>query len=536
MELINYTKWRNNTLIARMETDKRYLILKMGHHLISTAGLGWYVLYTLHGIRFAIENGYIPVVDWQNCKLPQYDSENVGKENVWEYFFEQPCDVNVKTAYKSNNFNVLDNIENFDYQNWLNVEKFTYFYDVDIMEWRKYFQKYVRIKDEVKAYFAQYDRKYGLDDKSSMIGILARGTDYAGLRPIGHLKPIPINDIFEQIDRQQERKKIFLATEDKSILEKFEERYPEVYSMNIQRYEHSGNNVLNNIYRNEDGYKRDINYLHSLHLISKCPIGIYAACGGSIVASLMRKDEGTYYRYLCYGHNRAKGVIVGSYLEREQRDIIMMGNKPIMFYTLNMMKLLFVEEVDIILTEEMRKKYEKLLGSGKDFGMKINYSISDDYNIIEYFVANIRSMEMSKLILIYTDYFVHGKEVVKEMVEKLNSFDGAYVWGIKNFFSDDIGRYIFDYELKDIVQRIVRIKKKPVLTDVLNEYIGRKKIFFLEYKRGVIYSKIRDIVTLEKISQIIQLLEDVQGDKIGDFESFSKLKLKSRCMSDDMEK
>ena len=81
-----YTKWRNATLDAKLETDKKYMILKMGSYLTATAGLGWYILYTLNGIRFAIENKYIPVVDWKNCKLPLYDASKAGKENVWEYF------------------------------------------------------------------------------------------------------------------------------------------------------------------------------------------------------------------------------------------------------------------------------------------------------------------------------------------------------------------------------------------------------------------------------------------------------------------
>ena len=118
----HYTKWRNHTLNAQMHTDKKYLILKMGSYLIATAGLGWYVLYTLHGIRFAVENGYIPVVDWQNCKLPQYDAAKVGKENVWEYFFEQPLGVTVEQAYESGDFFVIDDVRKFDYEKWLDVE------------------------------------------------------------------------------------------------------------------------------------------------------------------------------------------------------------------------------------------------------------------------------------------------------------------------------------------------------------------------------------------------------------------------------
>ena len=45
-------------------------------------------------------------------------------------------------------------------------------------------------------------------------------------------------------------------------------------------------------------------------------------------------------------------------------------------------------------------------------------------------------------------------------------------------------------------------------------------MFFVEYKRGTVYSKIKDIDTLKKTSQLISLMEELQGNRIGDFECF----------------
>ena len=79
-----------------------------------------------------------------------------------------------------------------------------------------------------------------------------------------------------------------------------------------------------------------------------------------------------------------------------------------------------------------------------------------------------------------------------------------------------LGRYVFDFELNDIIQKI----NGTELKDILNEYIRRRKLFFLECKRGIVYSKIEDEGTLKKVDQMIQLMEEVQRDKIGDFASF----------------
>lgn len=540
-----YTKWRNCTLNARMHTDKTYLILKMGSYLIATAGLGWYVLYTLHGIRFAIENGYIPVVDWQNCKLPQYDVSKVGKENVWEYFFEQPLGVGVEQAYESGDFFVIDDVRRFDYEKWLNVEYLHDFYDRETMVWRGYFQKYIRIKKNLKEFFDQCAIRQKMEP-SSFIGVLARGTDYAKLNPVGHLKSISLEEIFSCIDSQKKRKDIFLATEDKNILKIFEDRYPgRVHTVETKRYETSGYHTLNIIYSKEDGFERDRNYLYSLYIISNCKVGIYSACGGGIIASLMRTKMGDDYQYLCHGHNRPKAVLIGSFVEKQKKEMILLGGKPLMFYALNTLKLLSVEEADIMISEDLEWEYRNILGDGKDFDMKIRYIVSDNYNPIEYMSSE--TMEISRMILLYTDYIVHGKDVIKELSEKINTFDGAWIWGAKTYFSGNMGyaevdrisgiprkigrsyykgnyslagRYVFDHNVKEILNKITEEKGHASLLDVLNEYITRKQLFFSEYGRGIICSKIEDEISLNRTDQMIRVIEKIQGQKIGDFEGF----------------
>lgn len=530
-----------------METDKKFMVLKMGSSLISTGGLGWYILYTLCGIRFAVENNFIPVVDWMNCKIPQYDASKVGKENVWEYYFEQPFNIGIEEAYKSNDFFVIDDVLELASINTLDIERFTHFFDKNTVMWRKYFQRYIRIKTKVKEYFDKCRNEHNMSDDVNVIGILARGTDYKDLRPVGHFSPISVDKIFDNLDEVLDKtvqKEIFLATEDRGILRKFEERYTgKVHSVDARRYENIGQDTLNIIYKNENGYDRDIKYLYSLYVISRCSIGIYSACGGGAIASLMRKEPGMGYKFLCEGYNRAKGIIVGSYVEKKLGRMVSMGNKPIMFYALNTLKLIHVKEVDVIISEEMKSVYQKILGCGTEFGMIINYMISDTYNIVEYMKSNPGFMTASKLVLLYTDYFVHGKGFAKELLRKTNTFDGAYVWGVKDCYSDDtesirinkenripemafalyeqgnyslMGKYVFDCDLKEIV------KKDDVvdLADILNEYIKIKKLFFLEYERGTIYSKIEDKNILDRVSQIIKLLEELQEKKIGDFMSF----------------
>lgn len=552
IRLGDYTDIRNNTLNAKMYSDKKYMILKMGGFLIATAGLGWYVLYVLRGIRYAIENGFIPIVDWQNCRLPQYEVDKVGKENIWEKFFEQPFQVGVMEAYASDDYFVVDDVRSLPFKDILNIESFVDFYNEEGTVWRNYFQKYVRIKKEVKEYFEENRKQLNLIEEK-VIGVLVRGTDYRDLRPVGHCSPIMESEIFQYIDQILERvdkSKIFLATEDKYILENFEKKYPEmVCTVKTKRYEGRENETLNMIYKNENGYERDLKYLFALYNLSKCSTCICSPCGGAVLVSLMRENEGNNYKFLYQGINKAKGVIVGSYLEKQEEVIISMGNKPIMFYALNLIKLLKVEEVDIIISKALKQEYEKRIGHGEHFGLKINYIISENYDIMAYMTLHTENIKNSKLILLYADEFVHGKDVVKDLISRLNTFDGAYVWGLRTKFSENtesirinertkiperafpfykeenyelMGRYIFDQDLADIIRQLSLEREEIVLIDILNEYIKRRKLFFTEYKRGTISLKINNAYVLKKTDQMISLMEELQKKKIGDFMSFNK--------------
>ncbi len=547
-----YTKWRNATLDAKLETDKKYMILKMGSYLTATAGLGWYILYTLNGIRFAIENKYIPVVDWKNCKLPLYDASKAGKENVWEYFFEQPCHVGLETAYESGDFFVVDDVRKIGFKYSLNYEDMVDFQNERMEAWRNIFQRYVRLKKEWKEYFDDHIASQKLEIKE-LIGVLVRGTDYRELKPVSHPCAVSAEEVFSEIDSLINRKnsgKIFLATEDQSVFDAFKEKYPgKVYFADAKRYDHLGSNTLNAVNRGENGYERDLKYLYSLYVVSRASACIYSACGGGALASLMREGTGDSYTFLYHGCNRPKGIVVGSFLEKVQEKMLFLGNKPILFYALNTLELLKIEKVDVILSEKLKEEYQDIIGSGENFGIQINYVISDNYDVVEYMLHNPDFMPTSKLVLLYADYFSHGAGLVAELYNKAEAFDGAYIWGTKKleikmnesilldtesrmpqkafpFYEPKsyslMGKFVFDHDLAEIVRQIADKKERVTLTDVLNEYINRRKLFFLEYSRGVIASKIEDMETLEKTDQMICLIEEIQRQKIGDFESFRK--------------
>lgn len=61
-----------------------------------------FIVFAGH-IRYALTKGWLPVVDMQNYPNAYLAPEKFGKENAWEYYFEQPLRIGLEQAYNGEN-------------------------------------------------------------------------------------------------------------------------------------------------------------------------------------------------------------------------------------------------------------------------------------------------------------------------------------------------------------------------------------------------------------------------------------------------
>ncbi len=78
----------------------RYLILKKA---CDNAGYGIFAYYInfISEIEYALAYNMIPVVDMRSFKSSLHRDGEVGKVNVWETYFEQPCNICLDEALNS---------------------------------------------------------------------------------------------------------------------------------------------------------------------------------------------------------------------------------------------------------------------------------------------------------------------------------------------------------------------------------------------------------------------------------------------------
>lgn len=255
----------------------------------------------LQRIDDAIKKGYIPIVDMQNDFNIYLEEEKIGKENSWEYYFEQPAGYSLKDITHSRNVIIGSG----------SVPKGFPFLEVDFLcgktvdghnlqYWREIARKYMKLNDTAqKKIDEEYSRLFHDCDK--VLGVLCRGTDYTGGKPKHHAVQPTIEQVLEKVDEiftERNCTKIFLATEDETVYRVFEDKYNDRLIVNRRKYaKYQGVSIGKTIYENGNGgYEGGMEYLTTIVLLSKCHCLCAGRASGTAGACLM--SEGYEYTYI----------------------------------------------------------------------------------------------------------------------------------------------------------------------------------------------------------------------------------------------
>lgn len=514
--------YHNNTIYSKAVTDKTYLIVTIPKSDLPRAGLGWFILLMLSGIRAAIENGYIPVIDWQSYPLPFYKPESVGKVNIWELYFEQPCNICLEQAYQSGSYYIVDSI-----QTLLGYKHVAYL-DLQNLEqgegriWLQYFQQYIRLKKTVKN---DYDEQFGVlfEKMHPVVGVLYRGTDYKMLKPPGH-GAIPKIDIVidevQKIIKEKNAETVFLVTEDKDVLHCFKMKFAEKLKyIESERYTQTKKTILN--LRDDleaDKYNTDYNYLMALYFLSLTESVVYTPCSGSIVSALWGRDR-DYYNFLYKGNYYPLGIIIGSDYEEDKERLVNIFDKPLIYYSLNMMIYLGIRSVLIACSIKMKPRYQLLLGDGEAWGMNISYverTVHEDIGITLH--KNINRILKKRLCIMSENQIFFGGNFTQKVAQACQAFDGSYAFCCIQDESQQKKLeelYFFDLSIDEIIRKAYLNVNKVNLRDIQTEYEKEKLFIVEEFNRGTVRINVNSDSDINDATELIRIIQKHGGWQVG---------------------
>lgn len=292
------TDWSEHYIKRGDPTKPTYYIIRRQPE---TNGLfARYNVFAGH-IAYALSNGWLPVVDMQNYPNIYLPPEKLGKENSWEYYFEQPLRIGLEQAYGGENVVLGDDTKNID-PSPMPVMRFYENKNHLLDIWRELVKTgLLKVKPERMAEILSVRQKlFAPNDR--VLGVLLRGTDYLSEKPFNHPIPPPIEfAVGTVLAKLQEWhcNKIFLATEDKDIVQTFKNFFGDTcltYDREYVNYVPGKRLGCYSIDRPNDHFLQGKDYLTQIVLASMCNCFVAARCQGSVGVMMMAdKFEHTYF-------------------------------------------------------------------------------------------------------------------------------------------------------------------------------------------------------------------------------------------------
>lgn len=295
-------KWREHRVSYGEENpDKTFYVVRRAP---SKVGLFSYVATCMGYIKYAVDQGYIPVIDMQNCENTYLESGQIGKCNAWEFYFEQPCGYTLADIAHSKNIILGNGLLPKEYPGIPMVRD-----ESNYAMWREYSRKYLKINQTMREIINQTYSE--LLQQERTVGVLCRGTDYTNSRPPQHPIQPELGDVIaktEEFLNHHHCEYVYLATEDENVYRHFQEAFGNQLKVTAaKRYADVGSENINDIAfeRENDYYLKGVEYLVNIGVLAKCDC-LVAGCVGGLYGTLLLTEgyEEAYLYWLgCYPGN-----------------------------------------------------------------------------------------------------------------------------------------------------------------------------------------------------------------------------------------
>lgn len=225
-------------------------------------------------------------------------------------------------------------------------------------------------------------------------------------------------------------------------------------------------------------------------------------------------------------------------------------DKPMIYYPLSLLMLAGIQEILIISTPHDLPNFERLLGTGKQLGLKFTYAVQEIPNgLAQAFVIGEEFIGDDKVALVLGDNIFYGSKLPKALRECVDP-DGGVVfayhvndperYGVvdfdkqKNVISIEEkpekpksnfavpGLYFYDNSVVNIAKNL---KPSPrgeyEITDVNKAYLEQGKLKVQILDRGTAWLDTGTIDSLLEAGQYVEVLEKRQGLKISCIEEIA---------------
>jgi len=246
-------------------------------------------------------------------------------------------------------------------------------------------------------------------------------------------------------------------------------------------------------------------------------------------------------------YKKRKGIILAGGLGTRlypatkvvSKQLLMVYDKPLIYYPLSTLMLANIREVLIITTPKDINIFKKLLGSGKEWGMKLDYAVQKKpKGLPQAFSIGKKFIGKDDVALILGDNIFYGSELLKKM-NNANNIEQASIfayqtinperYGVISFNKNNkieieekpikpksnlaiTGLYFFNNNVIDLVKKLKPSRRGELeITDLIKIYLKSNQLNIETLGRGFAWLDTGSFDSMLDASSFVRTIQDRQG-------------------------
>ena len=246
-----------------------------------------------------------------------------------------------------------------------------------------------------------------------------------------------------------------------------------------------------------------------------------------------------------------KGTRLRPATHTQNKHLLPIANKPMIFYPISILMLAGIREILIISTSHDLPNFKKLLGNGENFGLKLSYAEQPSPDgLAQAFIIGKKFIGSDNVAMILGDNIFYGNGITKVLKEAKNKTAGATIFGyyvndperfgVVEFDKDNnaisieekpknpksnyavTGLYFYDNRVVDFAKRVLPSARGELeITSINQMYLDANDLDVKLLGRGFAWLDTGTIESLMRANDFIKIIEEGQNIKIAVLEEIA---------------